>query len=45
MTVVEATRCRCGHEMTAHQHYRPGTDCALCDCSNWLMSLSAAASQ
>lgn len=24
------TVCRCGHERTAHEHYRSGTDCALC---------------
>lgn len=24
--------CVCGHEQDAHEHYRPGTDCALCDC-------------
>jgi hypothetical protein len=23
-------RCRCGHPRTAHQHYRGGTECALC---------------
>ncbi|PYY54560.1 hypothetical protein DEJ17_14265 [Curtobacterium sp. MCSS17_011] len=22
----------CGHQQAAHEHYRPGTDCALCDC-------------
>lgn len=22
--------CRCGHEVDAHQHYRGGTDCAVC---------------
>ncbi len=25
--------CRCGHPHEAHEHYRPGTDCALCSCS------------
>jgi hypothetical protein len=25
--------CRCGHERLAHEHYRAGTECALCpDC-------------
>jgi hypothetical protein len=25
--------CRCGHERAAHEHYRAGSDCALCaDC-------------
>ena len=22
--------CRCGHARNAHEHYRAGTDCALC---------------
>lgn len=22
--------CQCGHERTAHKHYRKGSDCALC---------------
>jgi hypothetical protein len=27
------SRCRCGHPRSAHQHYREGTECALClDC-------------
>jgi hypothetical protein len=24
--------CTCGHELGAHEHYRRGTDCALCTC-------------
>ena len=24
--------CACGHPMSAHTHYRKGTDCSLCDC-------------
>jgi hypothetical protein len=27
--------CSCGHERRAHQHYRRGTDCALCDCDRF----------
>ena len=27
--------CRCGHENWAHQHYRRGTDCALCPCAKF----------
>ncbi len=27
--------CRCGHDGDAHDHYRRGTDCALCDCPGW----------
>lgn len=22
--------CTCGHPRTAHEHYRPGTECSLC---------------
>jgi len=24
--------CTCGHGEQAHEHYRRGTDCALCSC-------------
>jgi len=24
--------CTCGHKHEAHEHYRRGTDCALCAC-------------
>jgi hypothetical protein len=24
--------CTCGHGFDAHEHYRRGTDCALCGC-------------
>jgi len=27
--------CACGHDKAAHTHYRPGQDCALCDCARW----------
>ena len=27
--------CRCGHHPDAHQHYRPGSDCGLCECARW----------
>ncbi|QQD75151.1 hypothetical protein I8920_09775 [Curtobacterium sp. YC1] len=30
--VVDAVTCVCGHVQDAHEHYRPGSDCALCDC-------------
>lgn len=23
--------CACGHEREAHEHYRRGTECAICD--------------
>ena len=25
--------CRCGHDATAHSHYRAGSECALCACT------------
>ena len=27
--------CRCGHQARAHEHYRRGSDCALCECSRY----------
>ena len=24
--------CRCGHERSAHEHYRTGSDCSFCEC-------------
>jgi hypothetical protein len=24
--------CTCGHAANAHEHYRRGTDCAMCTC-------------
>lgn len=30
--------CQCGHAFRAHEHYRRGTDCALCPrgtCTNY----------
>jgi len=27
--------CTCGHGAAAHEHYRRGTDCALCTCSKF----------
>jgi|GEM_PF-1800033 len=33
--VVDAATCVCGHVQEAHEHYRPGTDCALCDCQRF----------
>jgi hypothetical protein len=27
-----AKSCTCGHGFNAHEHYRRGTDCALCTC-------------
>jgi hypothetical protein len=27
--------CQCGHEHSAHRHYRRGNDCAFCDCESY----------
>jgi hypothetical protein len=27
--------CTCGHGRQAHEHYRRGSDCALCDCARF----------
>jgi hypothetical protein len=27
--------CRCGHISGAHEHYRRGSDCALCGCGRY----------
>lgn len=29
---VRQAVCACGHTREAHEHYRPGSDCGLCDC-------------
>lgn len=26
---------RCDHHRDAHEHYRPGMECALCPCPKW----------
>ncbi len=33
--------CSCGHGKQAHEHYRAGSDCALCDCGRFHRSLRA----
>jgi hypothetical protein len=33
--VETSTACRCGHHEGAHEHYRRGTDCALCPCARY----------
>jgi hypothetical protein len=40
MTATQATpdgiACiDCGHGKRAHAHFRPGTDCSLCECPRW----------
>ena len=27
--------CRCGHGKQTHEHYRRGSDCALCGCDRY----------
>lgn len=29
---AEIARCLCGHTLTAHEHYRRGSDCGICGC-------------
>ncbi|MCW0216485.1 MAG: hypothetical protein OJJ54_24310 [Pseudonocardia sp.] len=29
------TACRCGHGSDAHEHFRAGSDCAVCDCARY----------
>jgi hypothetical protein len=39
----EAPRdCRCGHGSRAHEHYRRGSDCALCTCPKFKAGNAAA---
>jgi len=28
-------RCRCGHGVDAHEHFRPGRDCGACTCRQY----------
>jgi hypothetical protein len=32
-------RCLCRHVASAHQHWRPGSDCAACECPGWAPGL------
>jgi hypothetical protein len=37
---TDHVRCvRCHHERDAHEHYRAGTDCGLCDCERFRWGL------
>lgn len=29
---MNPTDCVCGHSRESHEHYRSGTDCAICSC-------------
>lgn len=31
-----AKACTCGHVQGTHEHYRRGTDCAVCDCMKYV---------
>ncbi|GAB3263433.1 hypothetical protein GCM10027448_38490 [Nocardioides dilutus] len=33
--VATGRACQCGHIEGAHEHYRRGTDCALCPCARF----------
>ena len=35
LVTTETAVCVCGHAQDAHEHYRRGTDCALCDCPKY----------
>jgi hypothetical protein len=32
---VVAVPCRCGHDVTVHEHWRAGSDCATCSCTRY----------
>jgi hypothetical protein len=34
--LARAAECACGHNRDAHEHYSPGTFCALCNCPQWI---------
>lgn len=36
-----APPCACGHAKQAHEHYRRGSDCALCGCRRFHRPLSS----
>jgi hypothetical protein len=31
--------CVCGHENSAHRHYRSGSDCGLCECKIFIWAI------
>ncbi|WP_144712462.1 hypothetical protein [Curtobacterium pusillum] len=35
VVATETAVCVCGHGRDAHEHYRRGKDCALCDCPRY----------
>jgi len=34
--------CRCGHPSSSHDHFRAGTDCAVCDCGRYVSTTGLA---
>jgi hypothetical protein len=38
MSDTEAMQCACGHDRATHEHYRRGSDCALCECDRFRRS-------
>jgi hypothetical protein len=32
------TICECGHEHSAHEHYRAGKECGVCGCDDYRRS-------
>lgn len=37
-------RCACGHVRGGHEHLRPGTDCAFCECPRYRVDAGGMAS-
>jgi hypothetical protein len=35
---TRTTLCECGHDLSAHEHYRRGPDCGLCGCDHYQRS-------
>lgn len=36
-------RCSCGHDKPVHEHWRSGSDCALCSCPRYRVDKAALA--
>ena len=35
---VQGAECRCGHDLSAHEHYRGGAECSACECAQFRRS-------
>ncbi|GAB3216244.1 hypothetical protein GCM10027586_07480 [Kineococcus gypseus] len=35
VTRRSGSACTCGHAKDVHEHYRAGSDCALCECPRY----------